>query len=441
MFLSRINKLFFRLKSVKGEVLWVTVGQFLVLLGGFATIKLLTTIMGPEEYGKLALGLTISSFINMLLYGPLGQVVIRFFSIYKERGLLNNYLLILSKAYFYLSFALIILLIVGTIILNQFIGNQWVLITILSSLFAIINGLNVSFNSLQDAIRQRKIVALHQSGDIWLRLLFAVIIMFIFKENAYYAFIGYILSSILITLSQKRFILKNSLIKDKLKVGLSKDSVKQDIQEFYSYALPFVLWSILLSISMYSDRWILQNLFGPAEVGIYVAIYQIARVPVNGIIQTVNKFMMPVIFETAGDLSIKENINKSVRLLYLTVLSCGAIFLPIIIFSYLLGDTIINTLTTKEFSQYSKLLWLLLLSQCIFYLTQTLANVAQIVKQPQKHIISFLLNAISMVVFGLSFGQEYGVFGVALGLITSSVVYFITVLIINRKLVSKRLSH
>ena len=68
-----------RFAQVWQEIIWVIVGQILTFIGGFAGIKILTNVMGPEGYGKLALGMTIAGMMNMFVFGPIGQVILRFF--------------------------------------------------------------------------------------------------------------------------------------------------------------------------------------------------------------------------------------------------------------------------------------------------------------------------------------------------------------------------
>ncbi len=79
------------------EASWVATGQALSFLGGLIGIKLLTNVMSPESYGELALGLSIAGMVNMFLFGPLGQVVLRFHSICNEKGILDSYSRVLIR--------------------------------------------------------------------------------------------------------------------------------------------------------------------------------------------------------------------------------------------------------------------------------------------------------------------------------------------------------
>ena len=96
---SMFKSIYVRVFQLRHELAWVVTGQLLAFLGGFAGIKILTNVLGPEGYGQLALGLTIAGLLNMFVYGPIGQVVLRFFSVYRERGELSIYFTILKNAH------------------------------------------------------------------------------------------------------------------------------------------------------------------------------------------------------------------------------------------------------------------------------------------------------------------------------------------------------
>ena len=61
------------LRKTWREAFWVFVGQAGTAIGGLIGVKLLTHVLIPAEYGKLALANTIVAFIGANLFGPFGQ--------------------------------------------------------------------------------------------------------------------------------------------------------------------------------------------------------------------------------------------------------------------------------------------------------------------------------------------------------------------------------
>jgi O-antigen/teichoic acid export membrane protein len=122
--------------NLRGETGWVLAGQGIAFVGSFLGIKILTGMLGPKGYGELALGLTIAGLFNMYLYGPLANVVARFFSVYRERGDLAVYFGVLKKSHLLLAVSLTVLAALIGLILWPWLGLDWALIGVIATLYA-----------------------------------------------------------------------------------------------------------------------------------------------------------------------------------------------------------------------------------------------------------------------------------------------------------------
>jgi len=60
-----------RLYRLVRESSWIVFGQGLTMLGSLALIRVLTGQLNTEQYGQLALGLTVAEFINQTVLGGL----------------------------------------------------------------------------------------------------------------------------------------------------------------------------------------------------------------------------------------------------------------------------------------------------------------------------------------------------------------------------------
>ena len=63
------NKLF----KLTPEAIWVFVGQAGTAAAGLFGIKLLTHVLSPDEFGRLALANTIVALIGTNIFGPLDR--------------------------------------------------------------------------------------------------------------------------------------------------------------------------------------------------------------------------------------------------------------------------------------------------------------------------------------------------------------------------------
>src|SRR3989344_8231249 len=104
--MAGLRDLFVKFSNVKGEVAWVLAGQVSAFAGGLVGVKLLTNVMPQEAYGELALGMSIAGLINMFLFGPLGQVILRYYSVSKDRGDQAAYYSLLRQLHLWLLIAM-----------------------------------------------------------------------------------------------------------------------------------------------------------------------------------------------------------------------------------------------------------------------------------------------------------------------------------------------
>lgn len=434
-FVSRLRPFIDRIIRKRAELAWVMFGQALTFLGGFVSIKILTSSLGPRGYGELALGLTIAGFLNMFVYGPIGQVVLRFFSVYQERKTLTTYFYLLKKIHLVSVLVLLFVTALSGVLVYLQIGREWALLVIVASLFGIVSGVNGSLSSLQSAIRQRKIVALHQGVDAWLRPALAFLAIYLFRNSGYFALLGFLIGTLVITFSQYWYTLKNKNIRTHWAGDVQSQAIqKKARREFMAYVSPFFLFSGFAAISMYADRWILQGLFGESKVGIYVALYQIGNAPIAFLFGLISQFMVPIIFERAGDMTNTVQAEGSSRLLYQVVFLSTILVLPIVVVSYYFGEPLVRILANADFSRHSEVLWVMVVGVSLFNIGQLLALKGLNFNRPEIYLFPKAVQAFSFLLLAYLLAKEYDLTGVAVALSGSSLLYLLMVALVNRRL-------
>ena len=433
-----LRRIFEQTRSLQGELAWIIVGQILGFIAGFAGVKILTNQMGAAGYGQLALGLTIAGVIHLFVYGPLANVVSRYFVAYRERGDLSLYFPALRSIYGKLAVLLPLFSALAAAIVYVKAGQFWAVIILLSCLLGIASGVNASFTSLQSAIRQRKVVALHQGADSWLRITLAVLFVVFGGKNGGWAILGYLVGTILIVISQRFFALRNEDIAGNWN-GLpsnNRERLDECRREFRNYALPFVFFAVFAMVSMYGDRWVLQALNGESAVGIYAAIYQIAAAPVNIFFAMVNQLMVPIVFERAADMSKEVNVTESAALLRVTVIFSSVSALLIVLIAACFSEPLVRLITNAEFARYHQLLWVSVMGLSLFHIAQISTMKGLNYNQPRIYFWPKVAQAASFLVFGYLLAKPFPLVGVAYSVCFSSAIYLIAVLIVNRRLVS-----
>lgn len=203
-----VTPFFDRMRRWGPEFGWVVSGQALAFLGAVVSIKVLTTALGPAAYGELALGLAIAGALYMFVYGPIEQTVLRFVSVYQERGRLGSFGVQVRSLHRIVGGWLLGAACITGLVLWVAIGTQWALLVVLAMVFSIVSGAGTSLNSLLMGLRERRIVAFYQGLEPWMRLLVALAAVTLIHVAGLVALLGFIGGTLLAVTIEACYALK-----------------------------------------------------------------------------------------------------------------------------------------------------------------------------------------------------------------------------------------
>ena len=81
----------------------------MAVLGAMIGVRILTGVLTPEVYGQLALGMTVATFTNVAVLGPLSNGATRFFAPAREAGGLPGYFAAVKRLVLQASTAVLLL--------------------------------------------------------------------------------------------------------------------------------------------------------------------------------------------------------------------------------------------------------------------------------------------------------------------------------------------
>lgn len=414
------------------ETGWVAIGQITAFLGGLVGIKLLTNLMSPENYGELTLGISLAGVANLFLFGPLGQVVLRFYSSCRERGNIAGYTRILIQLHKQAVMLLATIGVLAVAIASVGFGWNWAWLVGLAFVFGIFSGIQGSLSSLLNALRDRKMGALTQGLDVWLRVSFAAVLVAWVGSQGYWAVGGYILGSLVVVTIQIGVLRRHGFQKSLWVEGGLQDGALRS--KFLAYGLPFLAFAGLASVSLYADRWLLQGYLGAEAVGIYAAMFQIAAAPIVFLMGITTQLIIPVVFARSGNLDNPKRAQSSQSLLSSSVVVVGILYGAVTLGAYMWGEALIAWLTHADYSRYASSLWLIVLSQALFNLAQLMVASGLNLNRPKAYFMPKLGQAVSLMLAGVFLVRHVGIEGMAQALLISSVVYFIWVIAVNIRL-------
>jgi O-antigen/teichoic acid export membrane protein len=265
--------------------------------------------MPPNVYGELTLGMTIATLLSQIILGPLSGAALRFFAPAQEDGELEAFLIALRRL---LAKATgLVLLLAGSVSLVLLLLGRvyWIGMVAVAFGFALLSGYNSTLNGLQNAARQRIVVAWHQALYSWSHFLAATGLVLWIGPSSTVAMLGYGLSTLMVLFSQLWFFHRtipssSNALSIRTKIGLFWEN------KMFAYALPFAAWGIFYWAQMASDRWALQLFAGAQDVGLYAVLYQLGYYPITLLTGLMVKLISPVFFQRAGDASDASRVHR-----------------------------------------------------------------------------------------------------------------------------------
>ncbi|MCF6247898.1 MAG: hypothetical protein L3J69_11110 [Desulfobacula sp.] len=285
-------------------------GVFFSTIGTFVGVRLLTSIMQPEEYGRLALGVSIAMGLVYSIGVALWGTITRFYAVARGDGGAQWYWRAIRKSLIYSS---VVFSIIGPAIflgLKYFgFSNMQASFWLLSILFGGIQIVGETGSALQNGARNRKIFSLHQNLLGWGRFLFAYLIVSFWISGAEGAMLGFVIAAIITMISQRYWVKKKIL----MKWPDTKCSKDRSIG-FFNYFKPLAYSGVFIWIQLFADRWALNSFVSLVDVGIYFALYQISFAPALYCSSFLHHLLGPILYESAGDGSNREHMQQTINL-------------------------------------------------------------------------------------------------------------------------------
>lgn len=415
-----------RYNAYKNEVLWVVMGSILVFLGGIFSVKILTNIMTPNAYGQLVLGLTIVGVLNTFIYGPLGQSVLRYHSIYHKKKILPTFYHSTKLVVIRVTVVILLTGLVATLLVRIF-SPEWALLTFIAIGFGVLRGILGILNAYFTAKRHRKIVALNLGMESWLKILFSLLIIAIISNTAVSVVSGYIIAVLLVLVVQLYKFRNNIDLTSFLnaKKGINHNESKVVTNKLVKYSLSFTTLSIFTTICLYSDKWMLNSFTSVGDVGIYAVIQQIANVPIMLLNSMTSTFITPIIFSRAAKVASLPQEKNSMRIIQITAVSIASVLSLSILSMFYFSEWLVVTMTSETFSKHHNLLWILASGYSFSSIAQILFLRAQSLEQPKAILPAWVIRSISFVILSIFLSDSYGIEGMAYAFSISSSIFLI----------------
>ncbi len=416
---QRLGKHTGRIARIAREAGWIVAGQIASVLGALVLVRVLTEHLDPTQYGQLALGLTVAGLVNQVVMGGVTAGIGRFYSIAAEKQDLHNYLRASRRLILYATLpvvAIALALLVGLLWLGY---SQWMGLAAAALAFSVISGYNSSLSGIQNAARQRAIVAFHGGLDAWLKILLVLGVLLWLGSSSTAVVIGYASSSLFVTCSQ--FIFLRRLIPPQC---THRGDSTQWVGQMWAYSWPFSAWGIFSWAQQSSDRWALEAFTTTHEVGLYAVLFQLGYVPISIATGLVMSFMGPILYQRSGDATDSDR-NATVHRLAWRI-TFFSLFITVIgfFFALVLHRWIFRLLVASQYRSVSYLLPWVVLAGGLFAAGQILALKLMSDMKPAAMTLAKIVTALLGVLLNIYFASVAGLNGIVGALVGFSVIYF-----------------
>jgi O-antigen/teichoic acid export membrane protein len=425
-----------RVRRLGREFIWVGFGQAAAVLGSLVGVRLLTGVLSPDVYGELALGMTLATLVHQVVLGPLCAPASRFFAPAREKGELASFLTALRKLFAQATG--IVLLLAGVVCLVLLLTSQikWLWLALAAFGFALFSGYNSFLDSMQNAARQRSVVAWHQALASWGRFLVAVGMALWLGATSTVAMLGYGLATLLVLCSQWWFF-RRMLQPAGDAPATGNGSAQRWQKQMFTYAWPFAAWGVFAWAQTASDRWALQMFVSTRDVGLYAVLFQLGYYPISLLSGLMVQLVSPIFFQRAGDatdeLRIRRVYTINWQLTMATLILTGISTL----FASALHSFIFRWLVAPEYRDISWLLPGMVLAGGLFA-TGQFASIS-LLSETETHILIApkIVTAVIGILLNIIGAAWFSISGVVGACIIASSVYMLWILYLVRIRYSK----
>lgn len=418
-----------RIHRLSAEGSWVFIGQIASVIGALALVRVLTEYLNPEQYGELALGLTLAGLVNQTIFGGVTAGIGRYYSIAAEKQDLNSYLI---ATRYLLTYATVVVLAISFLLMTgiYWLGySQLIGLSVAALVFSIVSAYNGALGSIQNAARQRAVVAFHGGLDAWLKIVLVVGALLLLGTTSTTVVIGYTCSSLLVTVSQL-FFLRRTIPERHASIP----NHQRWMPQMWAYSLPFSTFGIFTWMHQISDRWALQAFATSNDVGQFAVLFQLGYTPITIVTGMAMSFLGPILYQRSGDATNPvRNANVHHLGWRLSQISVLASLLGFTI-TFTLHEQLFGLLVASDYRQSSWLLPWVVLAGGLFAAGQMLALKLMSEMKPSSMAIAKIVTALVGVLLNILGAALAGVQGVVGMLVVFSVIYFVWMAILARRL-------
>jgi O-antigen/teichoic acid export membrane protein len=382
--------------------------QFLLAL---LMLRVATTLLSPEEMGKVSLILTTIAFFAMFLINPVGMFINRRLHAWQENGQA------ITRFVQFTGYIAIVAL-VAAIVLPLIVMNNQIKFGITTGwLVALVCG-----SLILNTINQTAIPSLNLLGDnrgfltlslatLAASFICAMILVETAELSATFWVLGLIIGQGIIAIIGTNRLLKK--LKNNKSTLINKPRLwKKKVSILFGFAWPVAIAAGLGWVQAQGYRYILENQIGLTQLGLFVAGYSISAGIIAGFESVLTTYFQPRLYRNANKDDVLERA-KAWRSY------ASAVMPPLILTSILivmLAPELTHTLLGERFQASSEFIVWGVLAESARVLTGVYSLIAHVLMRTRWLVWPSIIGAVIAIASGLILIPRLGAIGAGISL-------------------------
>lgn len=410
-------------KRLTREFSIVVAGQLGVAFVSLAGLRLLTTLLVPAEFGRVALGISIATLFQQVVFGPIAVATLRYAgTAYDDsdlQGFLRSVDRLLAQG---VAVSVAAAAVAGLVVLALGLYH-WLTLGVFCVWFASASGVFTTQLSIDASLRNRGWVAALQACSEAARYLVAgVFVVLLGAHNAVVVMAGFAAALTLAALIQ--------IARTRRSPVATPTSPQEWRPVLLRFAKPLALTGGVTWSQMTSDRWSLNAVMSTADVGVYSAVYQIAVAPFSLFGSMIQQLLGPIVFRIAGTGADRDRVRESHVQVMLAVSVLLVLSAIAVLATWQFHAAIFRLLVGPAFSQYSYMLPIGVMAGGLLAAGQVVATTVMSRGETRHLVVPKAVTSVIGLILNILGARYFGVLGVLMANVAFSLLYFVWMLII-----------
>lgn len=390
------------------------------VLLGLIVMPLYTSLFSPNEYGQYILIITIYSVIQALTSSWLGSSIIRYNDHYSKISLSKNFTSTILLFSLFICSILSTIIFLASILFNKVMGKSMFNMLLLFPFFAILSSqieLRLQFFRASRRINLYNITTILRS----ILLPIFVWIICLLNKNP----INFLLSSILCNTLLMLYKWNSFSIS-------FKNIDTQILKRILKFGLPLAPTFLSSNLIDVSERVLLTAYQNESSVGIYAASQMLSKNPANLLISLITISSAPIIviyWESKPKIKLENLLSGLAKFLLI-------ILIPISQILFFHSEIILGLFVSDKFLSGHIVMPYLFLGATLLGFQWIFQRALILSEKTSVILIGFLLSLSVNFILGFLLVKDYGILGISLANLFSSLVALIFIWYMSNKIIS-----